>query len=107
MQPSSGVDVPGHPVDKSPFSMNPTVTPGSELSLPVTGMTCASCVARVEKALARVPGVRSASVNLATERASAQGDASLTLGALVDAVEKAGYGVTRESVNLAITDEIL
>ena len=39
------------------------------VSLAVQGMTCASCVRRVEKALARVPGVLSATVNLATERA--------------------------------------
>ena len=38
-------------------------------SFPVEGMTCASCVRRVEKAIAAVPGVESASVNLATERA--------------------------------------
>jgi Cu+-exporting ATPase len=60
------------------------------LSLGIDGMTCASCVARVEKALQRVPGVVSATVNLATERAEVQ-----TRGAdaqpLLAAVEKAGY----------------
>ncbi|HET9577966.1 MAG TPA: heavy metal-associated domain-containing protein, partial [Usitatibacter sp.] len=40
------------------------------VDLKVEGMTCASCVARVEKALRRVPGVTDASVNLATETAS-------------------------------------
>ena len=55
----------------------------------VEGMTCASCVARVEKALARVPGVQSASVNLATERASVTGTADPK--ALLSAVEAAGY----------------
>ena len=39
------------------------------ISLPIEGMTCASCVGRVEAALAKVPGVDSVSVNLATERA--------------------------------------
>ena len=43
--------------------------PLSRLSLPIEGMTCASCVGRVERALTAVPGVMSASVNLATERA--------------------------------------
>jgi copper chaperone CopZ len=70
--------------------MNTTAAAESPLALPISGMTCASCVARVEKALAKVPGVRTAGVNLATERATVQGDATLALGALVDAVEKAG-----------------
>ncbi len=42
-----------------------------ELTLPVTGMTCASCVRRIEKALTKVAGVQEANVNLATERAKA------------------------------------
>ena len=42
----------------------------AELALPIGGMTCASCVRRVEQALGKVPGVQSASVNLATERAT-------------------------------------
>src|SRR5690606_15372575 len=58
------------------------------------GMTCASCVGRVERALAAVPGVSMASVNLATERASVQTDGSATRQALVQAVRKAGYEVT-------------
>ena len=41
-----------------------------QIEFPVTGMTCASCVNRVEKALKKVPGVLDASVNLATEQAS-------------------------------------
>ena len=60
------------------------------LSLSIDGMTCASCVTRVEKALRKVPGVESATVNLATERAEVQtsaGDAA----ALLAAIEKAGY----------------
>ncbi|WP_028222548.1 heavy metal translocating P-type ATPase [Paraburkholderia oxyphila] len=66
--------------------------------LEIRGMTCASCAMRVEKALAKVPGVTRASVNLATEkatveaRAEAGGDAAKALTAqLVAAVEKAGY----------------
>lgn len=58
------------------------------LSIDITGMTCASCVARVEKSLLKVPGVTSASVNLATERATVHGGDS---AALLLAVEKAGY----------------
>ena len=63
-----------------------------EVSLPIAGMTCASCVRRVEKALARVPGVQDASVNLATERARVTLDpAASTMDDLRAAVEKAGY----------------
>jgi len=55
-------------------------------------MTCASCVARVENALKRVPGVTSANVNLATERATVMYDPSTTdLSSLLDAVDIAGY----------------
>ncbi|WP_417584157.1 heavy metal translocating P-type ATPase [Pelagibacterium sp.] len=65
--------------------------PGQKLELAVEGMTCASCVGRVEKALLSVPGVTSASVNLASERASVSGSASLTEAALVAAIASAGY----------------
>ena len=57
--------------------------------LNIDGMTCASCVARVEKALRAVPGVSGASVNLATEKASVQGQA--TPEVLAAAVRAAGY----------------
>ena len=63
------------------------------LDIDIAGMTCASCVARVEKALRAVPGVADASVNLATERATVRG-AALDTAALVGAVERAGYGAT-------------
>lgn len=64
------------------------------VSLPIEGMTCASCVRRVEKALGNVPGVTSANVNLATENASVAFDPSLvTLTQLNEAVERAGYHV--------------
>ena len=65
-----------------------------EVALQVEGMTCASCVARVEKALLKVPGVLSASVNLATERATAQALSTVPVSVLKAAVEKAGYGAT-------------
>lgn len=70
---------------------------GAELStaeLDIEGMTCASCAARVEKALARVPGVSSASVNLATERATVRVAAPVVpadVQRFVDAVVDAGY----------------
>ncbi|MFN8470933.1 MAG: heavy metal translocating P-type ATPase [Anaerolineae bacterium] len=65
-----------------------------KVDFPVTGMTCASCVRRVEKSLAKVPGVEEASVNLATEKARVTYDpTTTTLDQLRQAVEKAGYGV--------------
>ena len=68
------------------------------LTLPIDGMSCASCVGRVEKALAKVPGVASASVNLATERASlaTDGQAS-TLLAVQAAVQRAGFAIPQDS----------
>lgn len=65
-------------------------------------MTCASCVARVEKALARVPGVVSSSVNLATEKASVHASVPIGPELLSDAVRKAGYAVATDSVTLDI-----
>src|SRR5438128_2334845 len=65
-----------------------------ELAFPVTGMTCASCVRRIEKALAKVPGVSRATVNLATEKAAVAYDPAVaTTDQVRAAVEKAGYGV--------------
>ena len=60
----------------------------NENTLTIEGMTCASCVLRVEKALAKVPGVVSAEVNLATETARIKGGGEAA--ALIAAVQKAG-----------------
>lgn len=63
--------------------------------LHIVGMTCASCVGRVEQALVKVPGVLNAVVNLATERASVQvATDALNVSALIDAVKRAGYDAT-------------
>ncbi len=61
------------------------------IELEIDGMTCASCVARVEKALKKVTGVQQANVNLATERAWVQGNTQLQINDLIQAVQKAGY----------------
>jgi Cu+-exporting ATPase len=72
------------------------------LALAIEGMTCASCVARIEGALQRLPGVR-ASVNLATEKADVDYDPARVAPAdLAAAVRKAGYDVRPESLDLAI-----
>lgn len=65
-----------------------------QLEFPITGMTCASCSARIEKALNKIPGVLEASVNLATERAQVTySPATIGWSELKLAVEQAGYGV--------------
>ena len=72
------------------------------ISLPIEGMTCASCVGRVEAALAKVPGVDSVSVNLATERADIRLASPVDRIALIQAVEKVGYDVPAGIVELAV-----
>jgi len=72
------------------------------ISLPIEGMTCASCVGRVEAALAKVPGVDSVSVNLATERANIRFAGPVDRMALIQAVEKVGYDVPAGTVELAV-----
>jgi len=63
-----------------------------QLSIPVEGMTCASCVRRVERALKKVPGVSEATVNLASERATVQFlPGQVAIADLRQAVEDAGY----------------
>ena len=68
------------------------VTQTSELT--IAGMTCASCVGRVEKSLLKVPGVRSASVNLANETARIEAVGDVPAYVLVEAVERAGYSAS-------------
>ena len=57
----------------------------------IEGMTCASCVGRVERALKKVEGVQQANVNLATEQAWVQGNTQINSGDLIQAIKKAGY----------------
>lgn len=70
--------------------MTPTET---QVELAVSGMTCASCVSHVTRALERVPGVDEASVNLATERASVASPSAspVAIASLIAAIERAGY----------------
>ena len=75
---------------------------GDSITLPVAGMTCASCIGTVEKAIGKVPGVRSVNVNLATGRADVAITDNVDITALVDAVERAGYEVPEDEVELAI-----
>jgi len=75
----------------------------SEFQLPIEGMSCASCVSHVEKALRKVVGVEHVSVNLATELATVSSDQTTAVSALVAAVEKAGYQVKQQEITLAIS----
>lgn len=75
---------------------------GWRITLPVTGMSCASCVGRVEKALARVDGVAAVSVNLATEQAEVVLSRPVPQAELARAVREAGYDVPARTVELAV-----
>jgi Cu+-exporting ATPase len=72
------------------------------ITLPVQGMTCASCAGRVEKALKKVPGVAEASVNLAAETATVQAGSDTTATALAEAITHAGYTVPQASTELNV-----
>ena len=73
-----------------------TVTDGApeQVRLAITGMTCASCSARIERKLGKVPGVESATVNLATEKAFVSFSAPVTVEQIVAEVQKTGYGAS-------------
>jgi Au+-exporting ATPase len=82
--------------------MNAPAEPLARRSLPIEGLTCASCVGRVERALRAVPGVAAADVNLATERAELRFAAPVEGRALVEAVRAAGYDVPAARVELEV-----
>ncbi len=75
----------------------------AEITLPVSGMTCASCVRHVERALRKVEGVHDVSVNLATERATVSYDAATASPArMVDAIKDAGYDSELQRVSFDV-----
>ncbi|EWT02138.1 carbonate dehydratase [Intrasporangium oryzae NRRL B-24470] len=63
-----------------------------EVRLAITGMTCASCSARIERKLGKVEGIESATVNLATEKALVSFSSPVTVDQIVKEIEKTGYG---------------
>ena len=76
----------------------------------ITGMSCASCVARVEKAVRAVPGVKEVSVSLLTNSMGVEGEADP--GSVIHAVEAAGYGARQQGTdpgadNTDLTEEAL
>nr|WP_221938922.1 heavy metal translocating P-type ATPase [Mycobacterium sp. KBS0706] len=74
----------------------------NSVQLAIEGMTCASCVRRVEQSIAKTPGVAAANVNLATERADVSFTAAPDIPAVVKSIESAGYAVPEDTVVLAI-----
>src|SRR5699024_273794 len=94
-------NVPAEPaaceVSAEPVSAEQTQESEHTYSLPVEGMTCASCVGRVEAALNSMQGVSNVSVNLVTNKAQFQKDNNVALDEVVKAVEKAGYSVPAET----------
>ena len=79
------------------------MTDSKQVTLPVTGMTCANCVATVERNLKKVNGVQSAMVNLSSERATVEFDPALTgMGDLIARIERAGYGVATGEADLLV-----
>jgi Cu+-exporting ATPase len=74
-----------------------------DLTFSVHGMTCASCVGRVEKAIKSVQGVASAPINLATEKASVHLLKGTAIETVAAAVATAGYEVPTETISLAIS----
>ena len=76
------------------------------VSLPIEGMTCASCVGRIERALRAVAGVEAVSVNLATERATITTRSAVARAKLIEAVENVGYSVPAAPAGAAGSTEL-
>jgi len=75
-----------------------------QLTLPVTGMTCANCVATVERNVRKLDGIREANVNFASEKLTLTYDDSLLkMDEIVGRIRRAGYDVAQQTVDLAIT----
>ena len=79
------------------------MTQAAVLSLPISGMTCASCVRRAERALKSVPGVAEAAVSLAAERAEIRSAGDLRLADAVKALSEAGFGVPAQRLDLDVS----
>jgi len=74
------------------------------ITIPLTGMSCANCALAVERTVKKVPGVKAASVNFATEQASLSFDPDLVqIEKLVEKIQDAGYGVAKATVDIPVT----
>jgi Cu+-exporting ATPase len=96
------ITVAAHPSAASAVAAGKGAT--ASLRLPITGMTCASCVGRVEAALKRVEGVTQVEANLAGEQAQVSFDSGkVRLADLAEAVRAAGYGIATEQRQIVIS----
>lgn len=94
----STTDVVARPIAEIPSAGNST-----RIDLGIEGMTCASCVGRIERAIRSVPGVAEVAVNLGSEHAQVTfANAKADIEAVAAAIEKAGYGVALHNLELAI-----
>jgi Cu+-exporting ATPase len=84
-------------------SLKSAAVGGITMSLPVSGMTCASCVSHVEQAIAGVSGVVESAVNLSTERARIKISNAAALTRVIEAVDASGYAVPTEIVHVAVS----
>ncbi len=79
---------------------------GERIDLPITGMTCAACANRIERALTKTPGVRKAGVNLATSRATVEYDPDATgVRQLIERVQDVGYGTAGTATAEFVVDD--
>jgi Cu+-exporting ATPase len=96
---SSKIEISSEVVSARP-AQTPLSNESERVDLPITGMTCAACARRIERKLSRTPGVSSAGVNFATERATVVYDPQATgVSQLIEAVREVGYdaaGVARD-----------
>jgi len=85
------------------FILGNLMTDTKQLTLPITGMTCANCVATVERNLIKLDGVETAVVNLSSERATVEFDPSiLGMDSVIARIERAGYGIATGEAELVI-----
>ena len=90
------------------LTLSPPAAPepaGIRLTLPVEGMSCASCTGRVERALAALPGATEVAVNLATGRASLALPEGTPPARAVEAIREAGYVPRQRNVHYELIDE--
>jgi Cu+-exporting ATPase len=92
--------------DAAPLNEAPALSRSGHIMLAISGMTCASCSAVIEKTLAKLPGVTAATVNLAIETATVDFDADVVgPDEIISAVKKAGYGAIVKVETLGIAGE--